>query len=225
MAIDIFAPRAREMREDTDVVGRFRSGHQINNRPVSLKEWRVTTGEPEVAQAVAERLGGEVETWETKGEDNLETFTSASSVDILLEDGVNSIDARMLVWARGAKRIVVCHDDVYDTEGGPFECNEGGYRTRAEHDEQGHVCEPNIKVRFRLADDPDLGVFEFQTGAWSLASQIGYIYSDIEDADTDGEGVTATLALEAVEFTSQDGKPRKFTKPVIKITGAIEAGA
>lgn len=220
MPLDIFAPRERTASTNrvSDVVGRFRSGHQINNRPISLKEWRVTTGDPEVADSVLDLLGGdEVSTWEAKGEDNLEVFTNSQSVDIILA-GTEAIDARMVVWARGAKRIVVCHDEVYDTEGGPFECEEGGYRTRAEHDEQGHVCEPVIKVRFRLAEAPDLGIFEFQTGAWSLATQVGYVLNDIEDNDTEGNGVVATLALEQVEFESE-GQKRKFTKPVITVTG------
>ena len=219
MALDIFAPRERTSNTRTsDVVGRFRSGHQINKRPISLKEWRVTTGDPEVAEAVQENLGGdEVSTWETNGEDNLEVFTTASEVDVIL-DSAEAIDARMVVWAKGQKRIVVCHDEVYDTEGGPFECTEGGYRNRREHDEQGHVCDPLIKVRFRLLDAPELGIFEFQTGAWSLVSQVGYVLADIDKYDGP---VKATLALQAAEF-EKDGKPVKFTKPVITVTGAYE---
>lgn len=222
MALDIFAPRARTGGgggSTDDVVGRFRSGHQINKRPISLKEWRVTTGDPEVANLIAELLGGEVGTWESKGEDNLEVFTDNGKVDVIL-DGVDAVDARMVVWARGAKRIVVCQDEVYDTEGGPFECELGGWRTKAEHAEQGHVCEPLIKVRFRLAEAPDIGHFEYQTGAWSLVSQVGYILGDIEDNDEEGEGVLATLGLEAAEF-EKDGKPVKFTRPVITVTGPV----
>lgn len=219
MPLDIFAPRERGEggggRAVSDVVGRFRSGHQINKRPVSLKEWRVTTGDPDVAAAVIALLGGDdVETWETNGEDNLEVFTDSGSADIILE-GAEAIDARMVVWAKGQKRIVVCHDEVYDTEGGPFECTEGGYRTRREHDEQGHVCDPLIKVRFRLAADPDLGIFEFQTGAWSLTSQVGILMGDLNKYEG---AVKATIALEAAEF-EKDGKPVKFTKPVITVTG------
>lgn len=216
MALDIFAPREQNTAtRATDVVGRFRSGHQINKRPVSLKEWRVTTGDPTVAEAIQEHLGGdEVATWETGGEDNLEVFTTAKEADIIIESA-DAVDARMVVWARGSKRIVVCHDEVYDTEGGPFECEEGGYRTRREHDEQGHVCEPLIKVRFRLAADLDLGVFEFQTGAWSLASQVGVLLGDIQKYDGP---VKATIGLEPAEF-EKDGKPVKFTRPFIKVTG------
>lgn len=220
MALDIFAPRERTSgTRSSDVVGRFRSGHQINKRPISLKEWRVTTGDPEVADEVLAELGGEeVGTWETPGEDNLEVFTTSDSVEVILS-GADAIDARMVVWAKGQKRIVVCGNEVYDTEGGPFECEEGGYRTRAEHDEQGHVCEPLIKVRFRLASNPDLGIFEFQSGAWSLVQQVGYIYSDINK--NGGGAVTATLHLEPVEFES-GGQKRKFTKPVVTVTGEYE---
>src|SRR5690606_39483525 len=42
-----------------DVVGRFRSGYQVDNRPQSLGAWRVTTGDPEVAARVHELFGGD----------------------------------------------------------------------------------------------------------------------------------------------------------------------
>ena len=44
---------------ENDVVGRFRSGHQINKRPAALSEWRVTTGDPEVAEKIHDILGGD----------------------------------------------------------------------------------------------------------------------------------------------------------------------
>ena len=42
----------------SDIVGRVRSGAQIQGRPVALQEWRFTTGDPDVAAAVAEKYGG-----------------------------------------------------------------------------------------------------------------------------------------------------------------------
>ena len=49
-----------------DIVGNLRSGMQIDNKPVALQEWRVTTGDPDVANAIADLYGGKVEEWETK---------------------------------------------------------------------------------------------------------------------------------------------------------------
>lgn len=198
-----------------DVVGRFRSGYQIGGRPKSLTEWRVTTGDPAVASAVAELLeGDDPQEWEAKGEDNLEVFTHADAVNIILPSA-DSIEARMLIWARGQKRIVTCSGDIFETEGAPYECNDGGFRNRREHEEQGHACEPNLSLTFRLADNPDLGLFKYQTGAWSLASVIG---RHIGAASKIDGPIKAHLALEQVEM--KDGKT--FTKPVLTIGGPAE---
>lgn len=215
----IFQPRERVSRNFADdIVGRFRSGYQVNKRPAALTEWRVTSGDPEVLGAVRGLLGGdEIQEWEAKGEDNLEVFTDVASVNILLENE-DAIEARMVIWARGQKRIVTCEGDVYETEGGPYVCETGEFTTKREHEESDHVCEPVIRIRFRLADDPDLGLFEFQTGSWSMATVIGQeIYALQKALDkSEGEPVKATLSLEQVEYES-GGKKRKFTKPVLTV--------
>lgn len=222
MPIDIFNPDVQPARRgfQSDVVGRFRSGYQINGRPASLTEWRVTTDDREVAQVISETYDGdEPQTWETKGDDDIEVFTKAESVDIILT-GEEAIEARMLIWARGQKRLVTCDGSVVETEGKPHECELGGFRNKREHEEQDHVCEPVIAVTFRLADHPDLGLFKFQSGAWSLATAVGRVIGDYAKT---GYSATATLALEVVEYES-NGTQRRFTKPVITVTGVHEEG-
>ena len=222
MAIDIFNPdlagseTRREFTAD-DIVGRFRSGYQINDRPASLKEWRVTTGDPDVADAVHGLLDGDKpQEWETKSEETLEVFTASPEVNITLSS-MDSVDARMLIWPRGQKKIVTCDGEIFETEGRPYVCETGGFRNRKEHEEGGHVCDPRITVTFRLADEPDLGLFKFETGAWSLVTNIARVMADLRDAleKSDGEPVKATLALEQV--TTKAGK--QFTKPVITVKG------
>lgn len=220
MPIDIFNPDVAPA--DTggfgsdDIVGRFRSGYQVNERPASLTEWRVTTGDPDIAKEVHGLLGGQApQEWETKSEENLEVFTQAPSIDIIL-DGPSAIDARMLIWPKGQKRIVTCDKDIFETEGAPYVCETGGFRNRREHEEQGHVCEPRITITYRLADKPNLGIFKFETGAWSLVTQIAKSIGKLRDIDGDA---SATLALEQVVM--KDGKT--FTKPVLTVTGEAVA--
>lgn len=216
MAIDLFDPNNQPSggaRYSDDVVGKFRSGYQINKRPASLSAWRVTTGDPDVADYVSSQFDGDQpQEWDATGEDNLEVFTKAESVDIILA-GTSAIEARMLIWSRGAKRIVNCEGDAVDTDGKPYECTLGGFRNRKEHEEAGHVCEPRISITFRLADNPDLGLFRFETGAWSLASVIARAIGDLSKIDGDAK---ATLALELVDLGD-----RKFTKPVLSVKGAL----
>jgi hypothetical protein len=221
MPIDIFNPDVAPTRKgfSDDVVGRFRSGYQVNGRPAALSTWRVTTDDNDVAEFISETYeGDEPQTWETKGDDDIEVFTKAESVDIILS-GDNAIEARMLIWARGQKRLVTCDGTIAETEGKPHECLIGGFTTRREHEEQGHICEPNISVTFRLADKPDLGIFRFQSGSWSLATSVARAIGDYAKT---GYSAKATLALEVVEYESA-GVARKFTKPVITITGPNEA--
>lgn len=216
----IFQPRERIQRRTfaSDIVGRFRGGTQINRRPVALEKWRVTTGDPEVAEAIRDLLGGEEpQEWAAKGEDKLEVFTEAKSVEIVL-DGPKAIDARMVIWPRGAKSIVTCDKEIFETEGEPYVCESGTFTTRAEHDEQGHVCEPHIRVRFRLAENTELGLFEYVTQSWSLASTIGGELGALYKID--GPAL-ATLALEEGE-AEIDGRKRKFYKPVLTVGEAAE---
>lgn len=212
--IDLFDPAMVTQRQagpSSDVVGRFRSGYQVNGQPASLSAWRVTTGDPDVAKEVKGLLGGDKpQEWETKGEDNLEVFTAAEGVDIIIHDA-DAIDARMLIWPRGQKRIVVCDGSVFETDGRPYECEIGGFRTKKEHDEQDHLCEPRISIVFRLADNPELGLFKFESGAWSLATNIARPLRDIGE-DTD---VKCNLSLERVEMRNGN----TFTKPVLTVTG------
>lgn len=217
---NIFDPNAQRStkRFADDLVGRFRSGYQVNGRPAALTEWRVTTDDAEVATAIQSLLGGdEPQEWETKGDDNIEVFTTSEKVDIILS-GESAIEARMLIWARGQKRLVTCDGSVAETEGKPHECLIGDFTTKREHEENGHVCEPNISVTFRLAESPDLGLFRFQSGSWSLATAIYKALGDFAKHDYEAK---ATLHLEVVEYES-GGSTKRFTKPVVTITGPNE---
>jgi hypothetical protein len=217
------APKPRQRFSD-DVVGRFRSGYQLNNRPAALTEWRVTTGDPEVADAIRALLGGEEpQPWDAKGEDNLETFTKAKSVEILL-DGPRSVRSSMVLWGRNGKAIRRCDgvDQIGDGKGKGCECP-ASFAERKEAAKAGTGCDPQIEVYFRLAADPDLGIFKFQTGSWSMVRDLGAEEDKL--AEIDGPA-RATLELEEVSFVAKNG-PRKgqtvsFTKPVLTILGPAE---
>lgn len=206
---------APKQRFSDDLVGRFRSGYQINGRPASLSDWRVTTGDPEVASAVQSILGGdEPQEWEAQGEDNIELFTSSNSVDVIL-DGPNAIRSEMVLWGRqGAIRRCDGVEQKGDDAGKPCECP-ATFADRKDAAKSGKGCEPSITVYFALKDDPELGRFSFRSGSWSLARDIGLAEADL--AKIDGPAY-ATLSLEVVEYEA-NGKKRSFTKPVVKITG------
>lgn len=236
MALKIFgdAPKIdREAQQEyaDDTVGRFRSGYQIDGNPAALQEWRVTTGDPKVAEAIRELLdGGEVQTWEASGEDNLETFTKAPKVAIIL-DGPKAVSTRLILWSRQGK-ILYTTDGVTKTDADGVESPDPDagldLQERKQKAYDGIGPAPSIEIRFRLRDAPELGVFKFVSGSWGLLQDMHYYDTESEladvHADNDGGPVAATLALEEVSFVAKKGERKgktvSFTKPVFKIKGA-----
>ncbi len=231
----IFGPDSenapKKNRFADDIVGRFRSGYQVNNRPAALQAWRVTTGDPEVANAIHAMLGGEApQEWESKGEDTLEVFTDAKRVEIIL-DGPESLRQQMVLRNRNGE-IVQAGDGETLTypesmKGEPDPDADLSFQERKQKARDGIGAEPEISVIFRLAENPDLGLFRFTSGSWSLASDLNYhdVPGELADLSADSESgkVLASLGLEVVEFTAKSG-PRagqlvSYTKPVIKIKG------
>lgn len=217
MGIRIFDvdPGARSKKFTDDIVGRFRSGAQVNNRPLSLDEWRVTTGDPEVADIVADLLGAKtgVQTWTTEGEDNLEVYTTAESVDVIL-DGESAVTARMALW--GKKGLIHACDGEVTTDGEPCPMAGKTVAERKEAAKAGYGCEPNINVYFRLLANPDLGKFRFSSGSWKFAEDVDGIVAALAKADGP---VRATLKLDLVEYDTKGGRHVRYRKPLVTIHG------
>lgn len=219
MGIKIFEndPDAAPKKND-DIVGRFRSGAQVNGRPMALEAWRVTTGDPEVADAVAEMLGGTPQEWDTQSEEVLEVYGEKDEVEVIL-DGPGAIRSEMVLWGRNGK-IRSCDGVTQkDDEGSPCACP-SSVRDRKDAAKAGHGCEPSVGIFFYLADAPEMGKFKFFSGSWGLASEVGKAEEKLEKID--GPAL-AVLRLEQVSFEAKSG-PRKgqtvsFTKPVIDVTG------
>lgn len=209
-----------------DLVGRFRSGYQINNRPATLEKWRVTSGDPDVATAIVEMLGSEHDAkpqpWDTQGEDNLEVFTTTERVKIIL-DGPDAIRQEMVLWGRNGA-IRKCDGveqkgvDKDDTAAGTGCVCPQSFADRKDAAKKGTGCQPSITTYFRLADDPELGRFRFTSGSWSLVKDI--IKTEEKLAKVDGPAL-AWLGLEVVEYGEGRDKKR-FIKPVIDVIGAYK---
>lgn len=222
------APRKRQSFAD-DVVGRLRSGYQVNGRPAALEAWRVTTGDPDVASAVAELYGGDPQEWDASGEDGIEVFTEATSVDVIVDGAPDSngnprgLRQRLILWGRNGGKPIYTSDGVTKDDGSPDPDAGLTLAERKEKARQGIGPVPAIEVYVRLADNPDLGLFKFASGSWSFASDLDY--NDTEaDLLAIGGPVKATLSLEGVSFVAKSGKRAgktvSYTKPVLKIKGA-----
>ena len=223
-------PKPRQSFSD-DVVGRFRSGHVVNKAPVALQEWRVTTGDPDVADVVHDLLGGdEPQEWDANGEDNLEVFTAAKEVEILLA-GPSALRQRMVMWGR--QKMIYASDGetiVYPDarKGEPDPDADLSFQERKQKGQDGVGPVPQIEIYFKIVGQEDLGIFKFQSGSWSLAQDLvrNDTDQDLADYSADSEtgAVRATLGLEEVSFVAKSGpragKTVSYTKPVLTIKGA-----
>lgn len=230
MGLNIFdndTARGAGKRFSDDVVGRFRSGYQVDGTPAALNEWRVTTGDPTVADSVYRLLGGDApQEWAAKGEDKIEVFTAASEVDVIVESP-ERLSQRMVLWGRNGKPIYISDGATIvfpDEDKGKPDPDAGlKFAERKARARNGNGAEPQIELVFRLADEPDLGMFKFQSGSWSLANDLNYYGVEDELADVDGPALV-TLGLEQVSFVAKNG-PRagqtvSYTKPTVKVKGA-----
>jgi hypothetical protein len=218
MGLRIFEvdPDSQPRRKNDDVVGRFRSGQQLNNRPLSLTEWRVTTGDPDVADKIADLYGGTPNQWDTKSPETLEVLTEASAVTVIF-DGPRAVKSEMVLWGRNGK-IRSCDGVTQAADEATGQC-EGcvcppTIKERKEAAKKGTGCEPSVLLFFTLADAPELGKFRFTSGSWNFAADIG----DVEDSlkAIDGPAI-AEFGLEVITWQDRTTKEtRSFTKPYIK---------
>lgn len=211
-------PKERPKFTD-DTVGKFHSGRMgEDGNPETLSEWKVTTGDPVVAEAIAQIYGGEPLETDSTSENFIEVFTDRSSVPVIL-DGPDSIYVDMKQWNRG-KLVHHCdgssflsHPSRDELIGQPCGCPAlFAERKQLARDYMGPS--PSIEITFRLADDPELGKFKFRTGSWVMAAVL-HEYGNALD-NIPGEAL-AELTLTPVEFKAKNG-PRKgqmvsYTKP------------
>lgn len=217
-------------RAVSDIVGRFRSGRQEGRTPIALDEWRVTTGDPEVADAVSSLMGGTVEEWETQGEDNLEILTDKDAVKVLVS-GVDALEADFKLWGMGGTIIHHCDGVAFlspdEDRGNPCGCPEL-LSERKEKAKAFRGPKPDTRIVFRLADAPHLGKFRMQSGSWDLVRVIHEYANELEDATDDGPAL-CTLKLETVSFVPKGGpmkgKTVSYKKPVLKVHGPAPASA
>jgi hypothetical protein len=206
----------------SDIVGRFRSGRVEGRTPVALEEWRVTTGDPEVAAEVFRLLGGESpREWDTQGEDNLEILTAADTVRIIV-DGVHAVESDLKLWGMGGAIIHHCDGMEFlddDRKGQPCGCPDLLADRKADA-KAGRGPKPDTRITFRLAAAPDLGKFRLSSGSWDLVRVLHEYINSLEDVD--GPAL-CTLKLETVSFVPKGGPMRgktvSYKKPTLTVHG------
>ena len=125
---------------------------------------------------------------------------------------VDDIFGEMTLWGRN-KPIRSC-DGVVQNDDAKTPCAcPAAFAERKAKSREGSACQPNIRVRFRLADMPDAGLWRFTSSSWQLAQEIPDLVEDLKESGS-GE---ATLSLKLIEWETKAGEARKFTKPVLRL--------
>lgn len=218
---------SEDTTEQSDVVGRFRSGYQIDGVPASLSNFRITTGDAKLAKAIAKALGVDKalaegpQEWDAAGEDYIEVFTSTGSVNIILaspNDYRSSLVRRTkdgdFMYATDGEVILAVGDDYEDEfqVGDPDPQIDQDLDTRKAKAKKGLGSSPDIRVKFTIEGHEAWGVFEFRSGGWSL------VHNDPEPKLRRlPEGpIKAQLKLTTVE-----GKKFTWTKPELIVRGSV----
>lgn len=218
MAIRIFEtdPNAKPKATfSDDTVGRFHGGKQENGIPVALPDWRVTTGDPDVAAAITQLMGGTAVETDSTSENFIEILTERDKVKVVLS-GSDAIASDLKLW-NGSALIHHCDGVEFlspdEDRGKPCRCPAlMDDRKAAAKSKRGPA--PSIAVTFRLAEDYDLGLFKLQTGSWKLAE----VLHEVENAlDKIGGEALCSLELELVEYTTKKGRDVSYRKPVIRV--------
>ncbi len=68
-------------------VGHFQVGRQVDGRPVAVSSWRITTGDRDVADALAGLYGGQPELTGQGAGRGYEVLTRCESISVVLTGG------------------------------------------------------------------------------------------------------------------------------------------
>ncbi|MEW9516288.1 hypothetical protein [Streptomyces tubercidicus] len=73
---------------------------------------------------------------------------------------------------------------------------------------------PEVRIGFRLADLPELGVFSFVSTSWELAAELPALAAALDRAAVPALGV---LRCELVEFITRSGLAVSYRRPVVEV--------
>lgn len=186
---------------------RLRNGAVIKRKPVALAYWRVTTDSADVAEYFAENYGGEQFEFDSDREP-IGVQTESAVVEILIPPA--GIDTGFALWDNGSL-VRKCNGETQthgDHEGERCPCADLTWDERKAAGSA--TCKPDILIRLRLADAPDLAEGTFRSANLNLMKDLQRVEAKVQDADSD---TAASLSL--VEVKMQNGK--SFHKVVVKL--------
>ncbi len=184
------------------VVGRFRVPLRAGRSPVAGRVWSVVTDELSLAHRLAALSGGDCE--EVGGE--LVVLTGWDRVRIRV-DSAGQVVCRMTTEPLSGSS----EEAIAGVSGHPGDVVGPDRKAVAR---SGRGPGPVTSVGFRLAGDPDLGLFLLRSGGWALADAVPALREAVAAV---GGPVSASLWLRPVEFTTPEGYPVNYVEPTITL--------
>ncbi|MFE5491582.1 hypothetical protein ACFQ7Z_16790 [Streptomyces virginiae] len=208
------ARAARPPVSGSDPVGRFHVARQRGGSPIAVSAWRMTTEDHAVADAVGGLYGGMPQRFDTGDEHAVEVLTRREHIPVLL-GGRGAVSLRMVMRGAG-ETFHVCDGTRFlepaDARGSLCGCP-ASLADRKAAAQAGRGPTPEVRLGFRLADLPGLGVFSLET-SWELAAELPALAAALDAAAVPVGGV---LRYELVEFTTRSGIAVSYRRPVVEV--------
>ncbi|MFJ3901569.1 hypothetical protein [Streptomyces sp. NPDC090025] len=199
----------------SDPVGRFHVARQRDGTPIAVSAWRVTTEDHAVADAVGGLYGGVPQLLDTGDEHVLEVLTRRDHIRVLLS-GRGAVSLRMVMRGAG-ETFHVCDGTRFlepaGARGSLCGCP-ASLSDRKAAAQAGRGPTPEVRIGFRLADLPELGVFSLVSTSWELAAELPALAAALDAAAVPVGGV---LRYELVEFTTRSGIAVSYRRPIVEV--------
>ncbi|WP_234331980.1 hypothetical protein [Streptomyces sp. NRRL S-87] len=199
----------------SDPVGRFHVARQRVGKPIAVSAWRVTTENPAVADAVGGFYGGVPQMLDAGDEHVAEVLTRRDHIPVLL-DGRGAVSLRMVMRGAG-ETFHVCDGTRFLEPAGARGSLCGCPASLADRKaaaQAGRGPTPEVRIGFRLADLPELGVFSLVSTSWELAAELPMLASTLNAAAVPAMGV---LRYGLVEFTTRSGIAVSYRRPIVEV--------
>ncbi|MFJ3883156.1 hypothetical protein ACIPW5_37630 [Streptomyces sp. NPDC090077] len=196
-------------------VGRFQVARQRGGRPIAVSAWRVTTEDHAVADAVGGLYGGVPQLLDTEDEHVVEVLTRRDHIPVLL-GGRGAVSLRMVMRGAG-ETFHVCDGTRFLEPAGARGSLCGCPASLADRKaaaQAGRGPIPEVRLGFRLADLPELGVFSLVSTSWEFAAELPALAAALDTATVPVGGV---LRYELVEFTTCSGIAVSYRRPFVEV--------
>lgn len=200
------------------VIGDCDFGRILDGKLLAQPVWRLLTMSPQAAKSVASVLGTEPQQRLATSPEQLEVVAEKASLRVLIEDP-GRLTAQMKLWdSRGLAHH--CDGRVFLSPeadaGHPCACPPTMVERRARA-RRGQGPQPVTTLLFRLAECPDVGSFRFRSSSWRFAETVEGIRTQLA---TVGDPALCELALQSVEFATQNSRRVCYHKPVVRVLGS-----